>query len=308
MEVDISSLIGQSGCTGTFKYKERVCPGSPFDFEILSSLDGEIVTSNACALAYNAYLGQLSTQGQSAIDNFTMQQEILLTKAALKKSARDVVDENSDDFSCNHGRTITGRYFLGACAFNCTKFVPVDEVKIKIVIMKTPCGVNCCVAKQSFCLDGGDNLVSPDGVVYAQVGAGCDSGLVPPKTCSDKSTPFFKPSSCISACDFRQTGAKQDFTNKDNVIGTNVSNYMGKEKFVVSIQNNAKTGVLAIGFMKAFNGQVNLFDISGRQIYTNSSIADHLLTIDTSQFPTGIYLLSFKDNENNIVTEKIQIK
>ncbi len=316
IKIDFAPIIGgTTPCLVDFTYTSRKCPNSSFDFEIVGGIDETIWIDAACATRWLAYKKTLNTQ--NAIDKFWVRTDILIQQQAMLDAAKRFGNglTNIDDFLCPGKKSITGRYFSGPCAFSCAKFVPVGEVKMKLERFRLFCGSNCCFATQSFCINSdskvGDVNITPNSdTQYSPNEEYCDINLKIPSTCYDKGTPFLKPSRCISACDLYPTllaqSGNSDLFDND---GIEISQKTLSEEIEVTLENNALTGQLSIGFVNTFEGKVLLYDTGGKLLFSQFNDANnHSIVIDISKYSSGIYVLTFQSEGKASLSEKVYIR
>jgi hypothetical protein len=311
---DIGTLIGStgSGCVIEFKYKERLCPSNEIEvFDVETNPQNWSWSNINCLTAYNNFVNSVASQGTTAINDFILKQEILLSEAALQLSTQQFVSQNPN-FLCPNG-FITGRSFFKTCSVSCMKWVEKpfgieNPVFVYFLdISKIPCGTTCCTSVQRFCLNPNNNLAEPIGpkTFSSDNILGCDKNTSV-KGC-EKKWGYFGKSSCIIACEYTPKKLVNEEVIKDDISSIEINNKIGIK---ASILNNSSTKTILVSFMSDFVGTISLFDISGRQVFNTDVNTNEggLFYILTEQFNSGLYFINIKDKNDNMLTEKVIVK
>jgi hypothetical protein len=311
---DIGTFIGSPSCQVRFSYKERLCINGQIEvYGVETDPSKWQWSSKACLDAYNNHVKSVATQGNTAINNFILKQEIALTDAGLRFSLRIFFDENPH-LVCPQS-SIVGKSFYKTCSVSCMHWVekllvpiegPATSTAFFLEIKTIPCGTTCCTAEQRFCKNAATGLsepISPKTFTSNNI-AGCDKNT-PVKGCEPK-WGYFGKTSCIIACDFVPKGLANGKVEEDDIASIDITDNTIK----ASILNNSTTKTIVVNFMNDFTGIVTLYDINGRQIFNADVNTNNggLFYIETGGFSQGMYLLNLQNSNNNIVTEKIIIK
>jgi hypothetical protein len=85
------------------------------------------------------------------------------------------------------------------------------------------------------------------------------------------------------------------------IIYTGIEDLENKPMVNETIQG----GLLCLSFGQSFNGQINLFNYSGKMLYKTNISNKTSFEIDISKFSKGIYVLHIRSANNEIINRKI---
>jgi hypothetical protein len=95
-----------------------------------------------------------------------------------------------------------------------------------------------------------------------------------------------------------------DESSYDCTLYSSIENTFEKEEY--SVKYDFGNGVIYISSYNDMPSEIKIYTIMGQQIMSNFFIKD--LTINTSNFSSGIYILNITNNEKKILTKKIFIQ
>jgi Secretion system C-terminal sorting domain len=305
-EITTTSLVSVPNfpqCVLTVEYKLWVCQGvfqvydvkiRDFDFDQCSEWIGYIL---------NLYFVEGEISYQSYIRKFNK----AIGSQILFEIAQNVANQaDPSPYYCGTGvSTITGSFYPGGCISQCIGQLP----NKKLVYSQVACsGDLCCGFSTSYCIDPKTNQPIVLSGKTEQVGGACKSISI--TDCPKIDGVVWKlKSPCFPTCEGKGNKSTKD-DESDTFVSVplqRVSKNAGGNYVSVKLFPNPTHDYLNLFFETKFSGTVSLLNLSG-QLLQNIEVSDGNFTkLDVSNQVKGTYILSFRDKNNNIVTEKIII-
>ncbi len=113
-------------------------------------------------------------------------------------------------------------------------------------------------------------------------------------------------SSCLSSCGSNQAKSIYNFDTK-NIVAQKIDN----SELTVYLANNNQAKLLGVSFDNLFSGKIAIYDMNGRIVHSIDIAKNEetsSFSIDTANFVSGIYVISFQNMLNKVVSEKITIQ
>ncbi len=338
IDIDISEYIkSPTPCSVGVRLFFRVCP-LPRLVEILSwqfvhvdangvvQPGGEpnVFSSPDCAQKFFDFIASYYSPANSDTDGFQQWYKDFSVKIGhtvmdlLVQEELNKLSSIPSNLACFGPKsTISANFYEGSCQTICIGY---NKPAKKFVIRKGTCGVNCCKMQKHYCIDMLNS--TPGNIKLKEIGWSFASDA---STCK---APIIKDGSLDFSCERGLDGepnvfwltsfqcnsmckeTKQAKSTNGNLYEPNeirLTRDIGDTFLDVSIFPNPVSDLITLTFGTDFEGNVRLFDISGREVANQYLEKQRELQIKVSDFPEGVYMLHFKDKTGSIVTEKINI-
>lgn len=214
---------------------------------------------------------------------------------------------------CFSGLVNAIEYYEGSCQSICVG--KVKNKKNAIAIRKGTCGSLCCKMRTLYCIDvsstpgnvklvkkgttfTGDPGTCENPTSHGGIDFECERGID-----GEPQIQWLYNLTCEPMC------SDQDHSKvfSPNITPIIVDKKIGIQQLNVTIYPNPATDFVNLAFKKLFRGSVRLINFEGKELFSKSVYELNDLQINTSSLGSGMYFLQFKDEFENIITEKINI-
>ncbi len=290
-------------CVLGVEYKVRVCQGVSQVYDVqIQSFDGE-----QCEEWILYVLDLYFVQGELAYQSYIRKFNKAIGNQILDEIAQTVANQQDPTtYYCGTGvKTITGSFYPGGCVSQCIGQLP----NKKLVYRQVSCsGDLCCGFSKIYCVDPNTNQPVVLEEKTEQVGGACKSIAL--SDCPEIDGVVWKlKSPCFPTCEGK---GKKEANNSDDYTFVSVplqrmAKNIGGTYVSVKMFPNPTHDYLNLFFETKFSGTVNLLNMSGQLLQSVKITEGNFIKLDVSNQVKGTYMLSFKDTNNNLVTEKVII-
>jgi hypothetical protein len=220
--------------------------------------------------------------------------------------------------SCASGGAVGGHFYLGSCISNCTGQIKLGKQTITIV-GKGDCSSDiCCFLDNKYCIENGNvkklssdmaNIMLPNEAcdVLNSTPIEADCNFKPNKPLNVKIT-WIKQGPCSPICTV--TKPKMAANNNINLSDyfTEIHSQYENTKIDISLFPNPTTSNLNVYFSNEFTGKVAMFDIVGREIFSQDISNLYFWQYSLSDIDAGVYAVKILSKNGLVVaSEKIKI-